>query len=195
MLQLLLVWRVSNCVRHYFFLFFSLRMSLKRKSQPIEEEDHSESSDLEVVDVDVEDSDREEELPRLKKKKKIQHPSSMAATTKQQADFRRAQLSNYRKKSLQITRGGKGTKGMVVWWIIWCPELNGVHGIEAGLGLAIFSFNPMNFLLRIYIRQHTASIPWTPYNSGHHIIHYSSHYECSGIWFWRIGRLRYARQR
>ena len=88
-------------------------MSLKRKSQPIEEEDHSESSDLEVVDV--EDSDREDELPPLKKKKKIQHPSSITVTTKQQADFRRAQqqLSNYRKKSMQITRGGKGTKGMV----------------------------------------------------------------------------------
>ena len=54
--------------------FFFLRMSLKRKSQlTVEEEDHSESSDLEVVDV--EDSDHEEELPRLKKKKKTQHSS------------------------------------------------------------------------------------------------------------------------
>ena len=53
-------------------------MSLKRKSQPIvEEEDRSESSDLEVVDV--EDSDHEDELPRLKKRKKLNIPPRWVA--------------------------------------------------------------------------------------------------------------------
>ena len=60
---------------------------------------------------------------------------------------------------------------------VHCDELYGVHGIEAGLGLAFFSFNPP--LLRI----HTTSIPWTPYNPGQHIFRYKTsnlilHYCC-----------------
>ena len=107
-------------------------MSSKRKSTTIieEEDDYSEASDLEIVeenDVSVgsgddEIAEKEVNAPPMKKKSKnvsasvaISSKITSMSAKKQQAAFRKAehQLSNYHKKISQVSRGGKGAKGVL----------------------------------------------------------------------------------